>query len=236
MIDIIYPAWNRLEFTKISFDTLAKNTNWSLVRKLIVYEDGSTDGTREYLDAQVKEAQANGINASLSYLGFGSPVRVMNHYLDREPAELFAKIDSDIACPPGWLESLLAVMDGSPELEILGMQAGMTLQPLDIDCMNLYSYQSATHIGGVGLMRSSAFLTRERPQARGRFGFTDWQQREAPRLGWITPDICCPQLDLLPFEPFTSLSAEYVEKGWQRHWPPYHPNATWIWDWLELSA
>ena len=49
MIDILYVGWNRLEFTKATFEALKANTDWSLVRHLHIHDDGSTDGTREWL-------------------------------------------------------------------------------------------------------------------------------------------------------------------------------------------
>lgn len=233
-VDVIYLAWNRLEYTRVTFPLLLKNTDWSLVRNLIVYEDGSTDGTRQYLDSMLAGAwHGDGgrtFKAHLSYLGFRSPVRTMLHYLGGDPAPLFAKIDSDIACPPGWLNELAAVMDASPELELLGMQAGMTTEPM---AGVVRGWQPCSHIGGVGLMRTSAFLFRPPMRAAGRFGFTDWQQREDPVRGWIVPDLPCPQLDLLPQRSWRELADAYVTLGWQRPWPPYDPDATWIWDWFK---
>ncbi len=243
-VDVIYLAWNRLEFTRVTFECLLRNTDWSRVRNLLVYEDGSTDGTREYLDRELAELNEDlhpwgssklGIrrpeSAHLSYLGFGSPVRTMLHYLNGDPAERFVKIDNDIAVPPGWLDALLSVSDRVPELEILGMQIGFGADH-GPDDQGPYSFVPATHIGGVGLMRSSAFLRRPPMQPAGRFGFTQWQQRHRPMLGWLTPDVYCPQMDLIPTEPWRTLSASYVAAGWQRHWPPYDEASTRFWDWI----
>lgn len=224
-VDIIYLAWNRLAFTKQTFRALALNTNWDLVRRLIVYEDGSTDGTRSHLEEAVREVACGDV--SLCYLGFGSPVATMNHYIAGDPAHAFAKIDSDIAVPTGWLEPLIGVMETS-DVELLGMQAGMGGGEPGDD----YTYEPSSHIGGVGLMRASAFLTRDAPHPDGRFGFTSWQQRNDVTRGWITPDIMCPQLDLIPAEPYRSLAVEYEKNGWQRHWPPYSEESHEIWDWL----
>lgn len=231
-IDVLYLAWNRLEFTKATFRSVLLNTNWDLVRELIVYEDGSKDGTREYLDAAVKEAQADGVPARLTYLGFGSPVATMNYYLSGDPAWAFAKVDSDIAVPAGWLDVLAGVMNAS-DVELLGMQAGMA-DEIDVEDGGStgYWWQPSSHIGGIGLMRSSAFLSRTLPQADGRFGFTNWQNKQDPRRGWITPDLMVPQLDLLPMDPWRSLSEDYIARGWQRRWPPYNEASHRFWDWF----
>jgi hypothetical protein len=61
---------------------------------------------------------------------------------------------------------------------------------------------------------------------RGRFGFTEWQNRNDLKRGWITPDLLVPQLDRVPVEPYRSLSETYIENGWQRAWTPY--DDTWM--------
>ena len=49
MRDILFLAKDRRTFTEMTFGWLLENTNWDLVNRLIVYDDGSTDGTREWL-------------------------------------------------------------------------------------------------------------------------------------------------------------------------------------------
>jgi hypothetical protein len=52
-VDLLYLAFNRLAFTRLTFETLLANTDWNLVDRLLVYDDGSEDGTRAYLDAAI---------------------------------------------------------------------------------------------------------------------------------------------------------------------------------------
>jgi hypothetical protein len=229
MIDVLYLAWNRLQFTKTSFELLLENTNWDLVDRLIVYDDRSTDGTRKYLDKAVYRAP---VDVTLSMLGFRSPVRTMLHYLASPPAaRFFAKIDNDIAVPPGWLDALNSVMATNDDLDLIGMQIGFGGDP-QAGWDGTYGYVPAPHIGGVGLMRTSAFTSRPSMHADGRFGFTAWQQKYDTTIGWITPDVICPQLDLIPDEPYRSLAEKYIAQGWQRRWPPYAEASRRYWDWL----
>ena len=94
----------------------------------------------------------------------------------------------------------------------------------------------AKHIGGKGIIRKRAF---ERagclPYGHGRGGyqgFSQWQWKHLMvQKAWITPDLCCFGLDQLPFEPWRSLTAQYVEAGWQRRWDEYHPGDTTYWQW-----
>lgn len=239
-LDILYVAWNRLEFTRASFDLLAANTDWSLVRRLIVIDDGSEDGTAEWLEAasDALSIEHDLASAFVQVERLGPP-GLMNYYLSHwaDGADAFAKIDNDIAVPPGWLPTMTDVLDRSG-VELLGMEAGRTGVPgRDHHPTDERGWEPCSHIGGVGLMRVSAFRTRPRIPARGRFGFTEWQGRHDPRRAWIYPDLYVPQLDRVPIEPWRSLSREYVGRGWQREWPDYSP--AWMrpyFDWLPGAA
>jgi glycosyltransferase involved in cell wall biosynthesis len=220
-IDVVYVAWNRLAFTGRTFDYLLRNTDWTLVSKLIVYDDGSEDGTQEHLRGRYEEAP---VPAEMRVSDFRSPPAVMNHYLATAEADRFAKIDCDIACPPRWLNALNDVMDKNPDVELLGMEAGMVAMPGRDSAPPVsgpYRFEPSTHIGGVGLMRVDSFKSRPEIPSRGRFGFTEHQTRYQFVRGWIYPDLLCPSLDRIPEEPFISLAEEYVELGWSRPWPAY---------------
>lgn len=226
-LDIIFLAFNRLEFTKVSFQALLDNTDWTLVRRLIVYDDGSTDGTREYLNEAINMTP---VPVELIYLGLGSPVMVMLHYLQHNPAPLFAKIDNDVVVPDGWLSAMLGVLERFPLVELLGMEAGMTEVASRREGFDgVYDEQHCTNIGGVGVMRLSAFERFPPMNADGRHGFTEWQHTYQPRRSWIRPDLAVILLDRLPFEPWLSLSEKYVAKGWQRPWEPWNEWMNWAW-------
>ncbi len=223
MIDILFLTHNRLEFTKASLQALIQNTNWKEVARLILYDDNSEDGTREYLSGitfPVAAKQEFGL--------FSSPVSVMNHYLyqfdPREP-RVFAKIDNDTMVPAGWLDECLKVFTKNPDLGLLGIEA---FNRVDAGSMER-GYRDARFIGGIGLMRNGCFVTLPRPF--GRFGFTAWQEKSPVRKGWIDPSIPVFLLDRLPREPWRSLSLEYVQKGWQREWGPYAETDKVLWSW-----
>lgn len=238
MIEILYCAWNRLEFTTASWSWMMAHTNWNLVSKLVVYDDGSEDGTLEFLRDKAKPFRRTSrtIEVELRQSNLQSPAAIMNHYLATCNADLFAKIDNDIALCGGWMEKMYDVMGRHPELELLGMEAGMiAMQGRDGVVHKEYGYEPCSHIGGVGLMRVSAFKSRPEIPYRlaTRMGFTEWQNRHEPVRGWIKPDLDVPQLDRLPHEPWASLTEDYVKKGWNREWPKY--DEKWMapyWGWM----
>jgi glycosyltransferase involved in cell wall biosynthesis len=214
-VDILYLAKGRLEFTKHTLGMLVKNTNWELVNKLVVYDDGSSKPDRTWLHrATTKLKMKNEFRTT----DFGSPVAVMLDFLDRHEADVFAKIDNDIVLPPGWLEAMTSVMDAEPVLDLLGMEAGMSGRP-DDDWDGVYGVnRDCSHIGGVGLMRTRAFRRASRPVPNGRYGFTEYQHKFYPPRAWIKPDLKMCELDKLPFDPWMSLSERYIEDGVQRRW------------------
>ncbi len=223
-LDVLYLAYNRLAFTQHTFPLLLANTDWSLVDRLVVYDDGSKDGTKAWLRDQIGGPLDGPRVVEGRVTQFGSPVAVMLDYLSSSTADVFAKIDNDICVPPGWLGTSAAVLDENPEVDLLGLAAGWTGQKTGEP-----SYEASSHIGGVGLMRTAAFRRYPGLYANGRYGFTEWQHHNSVVSGWLTPDLPVCQLDLIPDEPWADLARRYVVKGWAREWPKYEDRSLWEW-------
>lgn len=47
-VSIIIPTFNQLEFTKLCLNSIVKNT-WDIEHEVVVVDNASTDGTREFL-------------------------------------------------------------------------------------------------------------------------------------------------------------------------------------------
>lgn len=245
-VDIVFPSSSRPEFSAMSLAALAVNTNWDLVRRLIIYTDGATmrEGfvAREPIPIELLE---------YDHEAHGGPVAIMLAYLDRpDVAEIFAKIDNDVVVPPGWLDAAVSVMARHPELDLLGIEPPLSRTPApwasskrprppapELDgppgLHNYCGYALCDSIGGVGLMRSRAFAGRDRMRPHATYGgFTDWQQRNADvTKGWILPPLSLFLLDRLPFEPWLGLSRRYIDGGVQRPWTNYGPEASSLWEW-----
>jgi glycosyltransferase involved in cell wall biosynthesis len=214
MIDVVFLACNRLEFTKASYSALKANTDWSKAR-LIVYDDGSSDGTAEWLAAQ----------GPVIHTRLGSPVAVMDHYLRTGATKYWAKIDNDIVVPPGWLDECQRVMDEHLELELLGIEAFCPLEG------GPRSYRKSQFIGGIGLFRRSAWMDRPPMVANGRFGFTDWQTKNDLKTGWINPSLKVILLNKLHMAPWATLSDIYEANKWQRNLGRYTDADAPLYDW-----
>jgi glycosyltransferase involved in cell wall biosynthesis len=229
-VDVLFTAWNRVEFVKASFGQLVANTDWRQVHSLLIHDDGSEDGAREYL-AEACERIPHLRHVVFHHQPLGGPVAAMNWMLDQadpEQAPVFAKIDSDFICCPGWLGEAVKTMRLNPGLDVLGIAPNMgPPEPPSVP----REVTPASYVGGVGLMRHRMFEAC-RPVSKGRMGWTAFQDRH-PHMskGWLAPDMPCFELDRLPLEPWTSLAGEYVANGWARTWPTYPAEGHAYWDW-----
>lgn len=225
MIDLLFLAHNRLEFTKASVEAMLANTDWSKVYRVYLYDDNSQDGTDDYL-ASVEWP----VERTWRPGKYGGPVAIMNQFLDLAEPRLFAKIDNDVLLPPGWLDESLKVFIERYEIDLLGIECWND-NPEAVAASR--GYDPAVHIGGIGLMRGRAFDRYGKPGADGRQGFTQWQHRHPEVVkAWMNPPLPVALLDHLPMEPWRSLSAEYVRKGWERvTWGKYEQRSHRLWDW-----
>ena len=232
VVDLMYVAFNRLEFTKESFASLRENTDWRLVNELWIYDDGSTDGTREYL---ASEAQKVPVDRKIICSQGGGPVGAMRHFFSHATSPFLAKIDCDTVLPERWLNVSLEVMAEDPDLALLGIEPHEV--PIDANPRAERSWRPAKAIGGIGLYHSWSFIDSQ-PDCEGLyFGFWNWQLRN-PRLkrGFLDPGMPVFLLDRIPDEPWRGLSDGYIEKGWQRPWQNYVPQQKDLWAWRFQSA
>ena len=247
MIDLVFLAHNRLEFTRASLAALKANTDWSQVGRIIKYvdigPDGHDDGT-----ADLVVGWGRGATTYTRIANFGGPVLIMQEYLREfgRPDGVFCKIDNDVIVPPGWWTAGADVMARNPQLDLLGIEppASRTRSPyggkLSVCAESDWKptdpiphFVPCDSIGGIGFMRVSAFRNGTMRQHSTYGGFTDWQlaHRQVSK-GWIVPPLKLFLLDRLPIEPWASLSKDYIDQKWQRMWTRYPETAApYLWDW-----
>ncbi len=241
-VAILYLAWNRREFVEATFPQLLASTDWGLVDKLSVYDDGSEDGTREFLYEQIHSCP---VPYELIETPGTGPVEAMNSFVASTDSEWFFKTDNDIMLPPGYLPAMLSVITAYPQIDALGCEAGRTSLPpvnaqgiADVTALDYpYSWEPGSHIGGIGLIRTQVLGRRPKMAANGeggRYGWTEFQSQWHLERGWIQPDIPVCSLDQVPFDPWQQYAIDYRARGWSRNrmWPQYH--ARWMrryWNW-----
>jgi hypothetical protein len=257
VIDLVFCAHNRLRFTELSLQHLMVNTNWSLVDRLVVYDDSSIDGTSKLISGFCRPNGAPSLTPAFRAVRkvlirgeYGGPVAIMNDFLARDGAAVFAKIDNDVIVPPRWLDICMSSIETSPFVDLLGIEPplsrkagapwneGRPIPMPELECDPTWSAAVCDAIGGIGLMRRSAFRDRATMRPFATYGgFTDWQlaQRDVVKA-WVNPPLKVFLLDRLPFDPFLELSREYMANGWQRPWTLYDPADSQLWDWALSPA
>ncbi len=248
-LDVLFLSHGRPKFTAAALRTLCRNTSRDLIERVYIFTDGDKPPGFEQFAPLAGMVEFNTDK-------FGGPVAIMNAFLRyRGRPEVFAKIDNDTIVPPGWLEPAAAVMHGSPDLHLLGIEPpasrtpsklGAKVPPKPELCGSItrlgigdLGYAPSTSIGGIGLMRRSAW--RGRPPMvpfgfNGVGGFTNWQTSQpGVNKAWMMPPLRVFLLDRLPCEPWSRLSAEYVKRGDQRPWSGYSVADSWLWDWWTVQ-
>ena len=128
-VNICMVTYNRLEFTKSSIASLLQYTCYPHV--LTVVDNGSTDGTVEYLQAMKKE----GIITNLILLNENVGVaKASNLAWSQEPdAAYYMKFDNDIVIQkPNWLERMVEAIDACSDLAMVGYNFEPISYPLQV--------------------------------------------------------------------------------------------------------
>jgi len=98
-ISIVIPVFNQLYFTKISLESLQKTIPDDV--KIIVIDNGSTDGTGEYL------ATLHGVRVMRNSDNLGCAC-AWNQGVNTTQSEWVVISNNDVIVSPGWLEGLLS--------------------------------------------------------------------------------------------------------------------------------
>lgn len=104
MIPILYTTFNRLNFTKKTLPVLLENSPGG---RVCIYDNGSTDGTPEYLD-KVDHDNVELIDLLPKNYGISA---IMNEFFKyTKDDKIVAKVDNDTLVPPNWLDGLTFAM------------------------------------------------------------------------------------------------------------------------------
>ncbi|ACS78652.1 glycosyltransferase [Maridesulfovibrio salexigens] len=117
MIDILYLTFNRIAYTKITLPALIENAGAEF--SLTIIDNGSTDGTVEYLKAMQKKYKGTikKILFNSENIGLSLPTNV---FWKTSKAQFVGKVDNDTLVPEGWLARLLEAHKKSDKLGVVG--------------------------------------------------------------------------------------------------------------------
>jgi glycosyltransferase involved in cell wall biosynthesis len=108
---MIIPCWNQLEFTRKCIAALMRRTRppW----ELIVVNNGSTDGTGDYL-AGVQDVSPVPVTIIANGTNRGFPTAI-NQGLQYARGEYLVLLNNDVVVSEGWLDQLIALVSISTE-------------------------------------------------------------------------------------------------------------------------
>jgi N-acetylglucosaminyl-diphospho-decaprenol L-rhamnosyltransferase len=126
-IDVVIVAYNRWDLTRSCLTHLGSQ---SLVHRIIVVDNGSTDDTRRLLRSQFPDVDLIEIDRN------GPFAVACNKGVDAGGGETIVILNNDVDCRPDFLERLLAPLEADPGI---GSVAPLLLQPgeASIDSLGL---------------------------------------------------------------------------------------------------
>ena len=113
-IDLIYIAYNRLQYTKITLPALLADPTEEF--SLTIWDNGSTDGTREYISSLEDPRISRKVFSAENVLLHGA----VNDVVSKSSADLLGMIFDDILVTPGWTRILAKAHSDIPELGMVG--------------------------------------------------------------------------------------------------------------------
>ena len=189
MADIIIPVWNHLDLTQTVIASVRENT--TIPYRLIVVDDGSTDGTAAWLAAQPDII----VITNETNQGFAKSV---NRGLRAATAPYITLLNNDVEIDTGWLRVLIEALETNPKAGAIGPlstakqmqwegyfrgQSGVVLieRPGVVSLAFFCVVFRREVVEGVGL------LDEEFPQAYGEDNDYAARMRQA---GWLQA-VCC---------------------------------------------
>ena len=140
LISIIILAHNQIEYTKKCLESILKNTLEPF--ELIVVDNGSIDGTVEYLESEFLRKNDDvriKIIKNSENKGFASG---NNQGIATSSGDYILLLNNDVVVTPGWLERMISCCEKRPEIGIVGPRSNYVsgpqlLEPVDYNLDSL---------------------------------------------------------------------------------------------------
>jgi len=115
-VSIIIAVWNQLGYTKLTIDSILKNTNSPF--ELVIVDNGSRPDVKAYFDSLKDKADIAYIRNETN-LG---PIRAINQGIKAARYDFVMVIHNDvIVFENGWLQKIVSVMKNDPRIGIAGL-------------------------------------------------------------------------------------------------------------------
>src|SRR5882672_3350352 len=116
-VSIIIPVLNKLEFTIQCLDRIWRNTGDGIAYDVIVVDNASADGTREWFERAPRFQRPLQYVRNERNLGFA---KANNLGAQLSRAEYLLFLNNDTLVQPGWLAEMLRVVRSAPSVGVVG--------------------------------------------------------------------------------------------------------------------
>lgn len=122
---IMMVTYNRLELTKRMLDSLFQKTKYPF--NIVIIDNGSTDGTVEFLTDYFENSKADVVTATLFFNSKNKGIAVGRNQAMKIADENFPNtkwyctIDNDVELPDGWLTECIDIMSKNPNYGMIGV-------------------------------------------------------------------------------------------------------------------
>jgi glycosyltransferase involved in cell wall biosynthesis len=113
MIDLVLVTFNRLHYTQKALASILSDESEQF--RLTIWDNASTDGTREFLEAQ---EDPRIVEKVFSEKNVGQ-IAAVNDVWSRSRADLLGKLDNDCLVTPGWTRILAGAHADIPRLGVV---------------------------------------------------------------------------------------------------------------------
>ena len=140
-------TYNRLDLTKQCIPNVRKTASSNIPYQITVVDNGSTDGSREYLKELLNQGIINHLILLKENIGVSKGSNLAWKSFD--DIEIFAKIDNDVVFnKENWLDDIVHVLDNAPEIGALGYNCeGKNMYPV-VDNQKVSYRHKGGNIGG----------------------------------------------------------------------------------------
>ena len=127
-VSIVIAVCNMLGFTRLCVDYVVKNT--IVPFELVIVDNGSTDGTQEYIKELSKEQDVRYIRNETNR----GPIIAINQGIKNSKYDYICQMHNDVVVfEKGWLKRIVAIMEGGPSIGIVCL-AGRQYIRKDCSC------------------------------------------------------------------------------------------------------
>lgn len=173
-LSVIVPTYNRLTLLKTQVQALLNQSISEEKYEILIVNDGSSDGTKEYLD----RLQKNRTNLRIFHNQNGGPARARNTALSHAKGRIVAFTDDDCVVDTHWLATILDEFKSG----LIGLQ-GLTYT--DREDITPLTHQIDNETGHNSIPTCNAAYLRELLNEIGGFDETfPYPHNEDADIGW----------------------------------------------------